>query len=313
MLDLQSREWSAAAPSALWWCFGHATVAAAETVILWGGCCGPAGRGSRAQGAAYAPAADRWRLLPESPLSDRLDHSAVWTGAEMIVWGGSAGSPGGVHRGRSLRNGAAYDASARAWRRIAVSPLSQRECHVAVWTGSEMVIWGGVAAGCASGGHQWLRDGAVYDPERDRWRPIAPAPIRSGITSEHPGPAAVWTGEEMIVWNGFEAAAYTPTTDRWRRLPPPPKASRTDSEPGTLLWTGREVFVSGGCCPPNPPVGCCPAGHFSAPAAYDPGRDEWSTPRRPASLEKHYAFTAWTGDAALARDRRGAALFRPSP
>jgi len=41
-------------------------------------------------GAAYDPAADRWEALPAGPLSPRARTVAVWTGRELIVWGGEA-------------------------------------------------------------------------------------------------------------------------------------------------------------------------------------------------------------------------------
>ena len=82
-----SRRWSMAAPSQLWWRSGYSAVAAGSQVILWGGCCGPAGRGSQAPGAIYDVERDRWQPLGRGPLGDRYSHTAVWTGEEMIVWG----------------------------------------------------------------------------------------------------------------------------------------------------------------------------------------------------------------------------------
>jgi hypothetical protein len=41
-------------------------------------------------GAVYDPAADRWEGLPAAPLSPRARALAVWTGRELIVWGGEA-------------------------------------------------------------------------------------------------------------------------------------------------------------------------------------------------------------------------------
>jgi N-acetylneuraminic acid mutarotase len=63
-------------------------VAADGEVIVWGGCCGVAGNGSRAQGMRYDPVEDEWLAMAPSPLGERGGHSAVWTGEEMIVWGG---------------------------------------------------------------------------------------------------------------------------------------------------------------------------------------------------------------------------------
>lgn len=40
-------------------------------------------------GLAYNPRADSWRPLPDFPLAPREFPSVVWTGEELIVWGGA--------------------------------------------------------------------------------------------------------------------------------------------------------------------------------------------------------------------------------
>jgi hypothetical protein len=49
----------------------------------------------------YDPAADRWQTVPAGPLSSRVFPTAVWTGVEMLVWGGGADDSG-------LADGAAF-------------------------------------------------------------------------------------------------------------------------------------------------------------------------------------------------------------
>src|SRR5262249_38076540 len=90
----------------------------------------------------------------------------------------------------------------------------ERWRHVAVWTGTQMLIWGGL-----NDLSDYLGNGGRYDPLTDTWTPMttsgAPAP-RSFAT-------AVWTGEEMLIWGGegegdtFPAAGgrYDPATDTW--------------------------------------------------------------------------------------------------
>lgn len=53
------------------------------------------GGGTLGDGAAHDPAAQMWRPLPaEGAPSARYGHGAVWTGEEMLVWGGDgAGVP----------------------------------------------------------------------------------------------------------------------------------------------------------------------------------------------------------------------------
>ena len=63
-----------------------------------------------------------------------------------------------------------------------------------VWTGSRVLVWGGVASRT---GDRFLNDGAAYDPAADRWTALPPAPVRG--RDRH---VAVWAGDRMLVWGG---------------------------------------------------------------------------------------------------------------
>ncbi|HEY2232406.1 MAG TPA: hypothetical protein VGK01_02925, partial [Candidatus Angelobacter sp.] len=70
----------------------------------------------------------------------RNAHTAVWTGSEMIVWGGSF-YDSGYHY---LNTGGRYDPGANSWTATnTTNTPAGRESHTAVWTGSEMIVWGG--------------------------------------------------------------------------------------------------------------------------------------------------------------------------
>ena len=70
--------------------------------------------------------------------------------------------------------------------------------------------------------------GFVFDPLVRSWNALAPSPL--------PGrsdPAFAWTGEELLVWGGWDGgvretpyfddgAAYDPVARTWRMLPPSP-------------------------------------------------------------------------------------------
>ncbi len=128
---------------------------------------------------------EHWRELSVSGLCGRYDASVVWTGTEMLVWGGEscAGADCPTDSSPHLGDGAGYRPATDAWRRLARSPLREREAAATVWTGSEMVVWGGTT------GQTLLADGAAYDPARDSWRGIADSPL-----SPRTGSAAGWTG-----------------------------------------------------------------------------------------------------------------------
>ncbi|HET6967994.1 MAG TPA: hypothetical protein VFI44_06935, partial [Ornithinibacter sp.] len=67
--------------------------------------------------------------LPRGPFAARSGPAVVWTGSEMIVWGGD---------GERL-DGAAFDPATGAWREIAPAPLEPRASSRVVWTGTEML------------------------------------------------------------------------------------------------------------------------------------------------------------------------------
>ena len=93
-------------------------------------------------GGRYVPATDAW--TPTSTGANapggRADHTAVWTGTEMIVWGGwTYGGPD---------NGARYSPLTDTWLPTStVGAPARRYRHSAVWTGTEMIIWGGTGQG----------------------------------------------------------------------------------------------------------------------------------------------------------------------
>jgi N-acetylneuraminic acid mutarotase len=88
-------------------------------------------------GSRYNPAGNSWTAVnPTGAPTARQYHKAVWTGSEMIVWGGYNGGP--------LNDGARYNPAGNSW--TAVNPTgapTARRYHTALWTGSEMIVWGG--------------------------------------------------------------------------------------------------------------------------------------------------------------------------
>lgn len=98
-----------------------------------GGCAGRT-KEEVADAAAYDPRAKRWRPLPE--WRTRWLHAAVWTGKEMIVWGGDGDFS-------QVASGAAFSPASQRWRALPPGLLEARGNAVAVWTGSEVLVLGG--------------------------------------------------------------------------------------------------------------------------------------------------------------------------
>jgi hypothetical protein len=64
---------------------------------------------------------------------------------------------------------------------------------VAVWTGTQMLVYGGLDSG-----QDPLNVGGAYDPVKDQWTTMSPPPWSHGRT----GHTAVWTGQGMLVYGG---------------------------------------------------------------------------------------------------------------
>src|SRR6186713_1991582 len=105
-------------------------------MIIWGG-----GAGGQAlnSGGRYSPASDSWTPTNTTTAPEgRTLYSVVWTGGEMIVWGGLRGASG------ITNTGGRYNPTTDSWAATSLTTApSVRLSHSAVWTGSEMIIWGG--------------------------------------------------------------------------------------------------------------------------------------------------------------------------
>ncbi len=181
--------------------------------------------------------ADAWAVYDQAP-AGRILHTAVWTGSEMIVWGGYYYNFGANY----LNTGSRYRPDTDSWSAITTkgAPGGRQE-HTAIWTGSEMIVWGGFD------GSSYLDTGGSYNPDTDTW-----SEINSGTLTGRSGHTAVWTDDEMIIWGGEDWAevtntggSYDPATDTWTSMPDGVTApsGRTYH---TAVWTGSEMIVWGG-------------------------------------------------------------------
>ena len=267
--------------------------------LVTGPCAGhPPGCGSP-QGSAAALAAGRWSRFPSGPLSARDGQASVWTGRELLVWGGAAPRGAGS---AGLSDGAAYNPSTRTWSRVPPSPLAPRLGATAVWMGTEAMFWGG-ERDQGSSGHTFA-DGAAYNPATRTWRLLPPAPLKART-----GATAIWDGAEVIVFGGMTAngtslytgATYDTRTKEWHTLPVLP-VSHPDSAVGaTVAWTGTELLVWVVYEFRTPPTGPSFQSSTGTQAfAWKAGSSSWSQiPSPPGNVDTYGANPIWTGQKVL--------------
>ena len=251
-------------------------------MIIWGGINNV--QGYLLDGSRYNPVTDTWTpiALVNTP-SARRDHCAVWTGSEMIVWGG--------FKDIVLNTGARYNPATDSWTATSLSnaPVG-RTTFTATWTGSEMVVWGG------QGQQSQIQSGGRYNPATNTWltTTLVAAPYQRQLQS------AIWDGSEVVIWGGSPTphddprnddpgntgARYNPGSDSWI-------ATTLNNAPSrrvyhTTVWSGNEMIVWGGSGPNHP--------NNDDGGRYSPVTNTWiSTCGTNAPSPRKQATAVWTG------------------
>lgn len=258
-------------------------------------------------GAIYDAQSDTWSALPTANVAPRFGHQAIYTGTQMIVWGGFVvKSDGGV---AWQNNGAVYDLATKTWSTLR-SPYGPYELNDLapdvdwniqnlVWTGKEAIVYGGsLSAGKFPGG--------IYIPATRSWRPLTTigAPLR------HAGQSAVWADDRMIVWGGRDlndtnvslGASFDPNTNKWTTLAttgaPSPRAIHS------AVWTGNSMIVFGGMMSDSAPDLSGTGG------IYTPATNSWKSFRTEAVQARYDHTAVWTGSEMLVYGGRPLKLFR---
>jgi N-acetylneuraminic acid mutarotase len=244
---------------------------------------------------AFQVAGDVWYPVSATGMAGRFHHSAVWTGSEMLIFGGNPNT-GPIFYGADnggLADGGRYNPALDEWLPISTAGGPVRRLrHAAVWTGSVMIVWGGYNG-------LELNSGGRYNPASDSWA----ATTLSGAPLGRHELTAVWSGSQMIVWGGYDNTAtftfattgprdggrYDPLTDTWQ--PTSLTGAPTARYEHSAVWTGSRMIVWGG-------------DDFLAfrndGFAYDPGGDSWSPIATAGAPEGRHAHSAvWTGSSML--------------
>lgn len=266
---------------------GHTTLWDGQQIIVWGGNVGSTSPTYVNSGGLYDPVADQWTTISTIGVPDpRSGHTSVWTGSQMVVWGG------GNSVTAFLNSGGRYQPSPQLWNTVSTAGApAGRTAHIAVWTGSYMFVWGGQNAGGL------LNDGALYDPVADQWTTVnLPNPPEARVNA-----TAVWAGDRVIIWGGtgaggvlndggellFSSGAPSQWVATTLTGAPPARSGHT------AVWTGQQMIIWGGNS----------GGALGDGAAFNPAANSWitlSASNAPSARFNHSAV--WSGTEMLILD-----------
>ncbi|HTL51348.1 MAG TPA: hypothetical protein VL860_02105, partial [Planctomycetota bacterium] len=246
----------------------HSAVWTGTEMIVWGGKNGSVIN----SGARFNPASNTWTgatSIVGAPAA-RSGQTAVWDGAEMIVWGGDNGLGTFYYN-----DGMHYNPASDTWvsaTTTASAPVA-RGGHAGVWSGSEMIVWGGYASGV------FRNDGARYQPAVS----LAAGLYRGTITvsdphaTNNPQTIAVSfsvsnTGNVAPVIDSAAAASPDPVVDA-NTTTVSVSASDADTGPAALTYTWWKISGPGAVTfsPNGTAASDISTATFSASGTYDLG------------------------------------------
>jgi N-acetylneuraminic acid mutarotase len=236
----------------------HAAVWTGTEMLLFGGYGGENWNAAVASGARYDPGSNAWTPMSSGGPLGRSFPVLAWTGNVAIVWGGSVegtrtyavtpgyrydpvlstwtpmstfgaptDSPEGVWTGQrlvvpghALYAGGRYDPISDTWQgNSQVGAPPERGPRSVVWTGSEVVVFGG---GNSQQGITASADGGRYDPATNTWSPISKVNAPSVLGIARCGPARrCWSGEgargRAACVPSNAGKLYDPASDTWSK------------------------------------------------------------------------------------------------
>lgn len=239
-----------------------------DEMIVWGGSRHEGGS-QLLDGAAFDPASNEWRLLPDPPLKADQPTRAVWTGTEMVVIGEEAT--------------VSWDPSTGEWRVVADGIAPPLDPGMTVAFGSQIVIWTSDGLHILSDGREWaaMPDPGLGEPgilrgsvlkgsvlrmvesrllaigqdecdrlvsawEGDGWSEAIRISLDATLPAcGHPNQTGVANGT-LILWDDTSGvvASFDPDSESVNRLPPIPLPAM-EHAPGPLQLDG-DILVTAG-------------------------------------------------------------------
>ncbi len=213
--------------------------------------------------------------------SPRSKHTAIWTGTQMVIWGG-------VDDNNQLVIGASYKPADDSWQPtgLITGTAAPRERHSAVWNGQLMLTYGGVGDTPQSTDVYLPNDGVPggrsYDPVADSWGVVN----QTGEPSPRADHSALFAKGRMLLFGGVGSAGYFSSgfkfeNDKWVSFNGNAPSGRRDH---TAIWLdGAKRMVVWG--------GRGDSGALDDGGVFDPLNNAWTKPLS-SPLQARYDHTA---------------------
>lgn len=289
---------------------------------------------------------DKWtaRGIPSTNIIFILNYvenhkgTIIWSGTEFLFWGGghtayNTGPPFNIPIPAYYSNkGARYNPTTEVWTEMNFTNAPEaRFKHKTVWTGTEMIIWGGKKGDDSL--HNYLNTGAKYNPTTDSWTAL-PTPASFNGREDF---IMVWgefgTNKHLMIWGGKriepktrpmvnpctnnpstgsydsthnfnDGRIYNPTANNWTVM------STSNSPPArhssSAVWADYQLVIAGGVFTKAPvsycgicnnpfPVPCwrivSSDSLLKTAASFDPLTNTWTTvPNSPKPFSNATVF-----------------------
>lgn len=218
------------------------------------------GDGAPGEASPSIPAQTGWERLDDLPLSKRTGPVTVWTGREVIAFGGDPGTPcppnaDCVQTNPMARDGAALDPDTGHWRSLSSAPIGIEPYAPSALVGDHLFVK--------------VREKVLdYDVRRDAWSTL-PRTVSDWYD-------LVADGDRLVLVSGSDEQevradlTYDVAKKRWSELPEDPIGPAFDrgmvASPSGLVLTAKKLV-------PNPGAGDQPS--FVLAAMLDPKSGQW--------------------------------------
>jgi hypothetical protein len=208
----------------------------------------------------FDSATDSLRRASPDTLGPRAGMTVVSTGQNCFLWGGfradeakylsnTADTLASIRENMSVRNdGAIYSPATDSWQPIATenAPSARAFMH-GVWTGQDVLVWGGSSENFPSVSKKLEREMGVwrFSPSLNRWTALGNQPGEPPYNADE---RPVWTGRHMFFWKPIDAEfsfQFTPDENKWSRIPMPFGFNFRINAfwDHNVTWAGKKLFV----------------------------------------------------------------------